>query len=83
MTVAADIKPSVLTSMVKRVEDAVKNYVDACGRKAPLPPVMTFDLANGGVGYSKSNPLVQAYVAKTDDLQQRIVAGQIRVPDTP
>jgi basic membrane protein A and related proteins len=83
MTAAADIKPFVLTSMVKRVEDAVKNYVDAYVRKDPLPRMMTFDLANGGVGYSKSNPLVQAYVATTDDLQRQIVAGHIRVPETP
>ena len=83
VTAPADVKPHVLTSMLKRVDEAVKEYVKACGRTSQLPRVMTFNLANGGVGYSKSNPRVLPYVATTDDLQRQIVAGKIRVPDKP
>jgi len=83
MTASADVRPSILTSMVKRVDDAVKDFLRACTEKAAHAPVMTYDLANGGVGYSKSNPLVQPYVAKTDDLQRQIISGKIRVPEKP
>jgi basic membrane protein A len=77
----ADVRPHVLTSMVKQVDEAVKKYVKAIARRSQLPRVMTFDLANGGVGYSKSNPKVLPYVATTDDLLSQIVVGKIRVPD--
>lgn len=83
LTAPADTKGSILTSMLKRVDVAVNDYVNAYARKAPLSGVMTFDLANGGVGYSRSNPLVQPYVVATDDLREQIVAGKICVPDKP
>jgi basic membrane protein A len=83
MAAPADTKASILTSMLKRVEVAVNEYVQAHARKAPLTGVNIFDLARGGVGYSQSNPLVQPYVATTEDLREQIVAGRIAVPDKP
>lgn len=65
------------------MDDAVKDYVKAYARISPYPRVKTFDLANGAIGYSKSNSLVQPYVAKTDHLLRQIVAGEISVPDKP
>ena len=83
LTAPAEVRRHVLTSMLKRVDEAVKEYVKeyvkASARMSQLPRVMTFNLANGGVGYSKSNPEVLPYVATTDDLQRQIVAGKIRV----
>ena len=79
----ADLKPFILTSMVKRVEVAVNEYVQAFARRAPLSGVNIFDLAKGGVDYAKSNPLVQPYVAVAEDLREQIVAGKIKVPDKP
>jgi basic membrane protein A and related proteins len=83
MTAPADVRGFILTSMLKRLDDAVKDYVHALARNSPYPRVKIFDLANGGVGYSKSNPLVLPYVALTDKLQREIVAGKIRVPHRP
>ncbi len=80
LTAPADVKKVILTSMVKHLDDAVKDYVHALARKSPYPRVKTFDLASGGVGYSKSNPLVLPYLARTDELHRQIVAGEIRVP---
>jgi basic membrane protein A and related proteins len=81
LTAPADTKASILTSMLKHVDVAVSEYVQARAAKAPLPQVTIFDLARGGVGYSKSNPLVRPYVATTDDLRDQIIAGKITVPD--
>lgn len=83
LTAPADVKAFILTSMLKRVDDAVKDYVKAYARGSPYPRVKTFDLANGAIGYSKSNPLVLPYVARTDELQRQIIAGNIRVPHAP
>jgi len=81
MTAPVDVRSHVLTSMLKQVDDAVRKYLKAYARRSHLPRVMTFDLANGGVGYSKSNPKVIPYVATTDNLLRQIVDGKIRVPD--
>jgi len=83
MAAPADTKASILTSMVKRVEVAVNEYVLACGRKVPFSGIKIFDLAKGGVDYSKSNPLVQPYVGTAEDLREQIVAGNVTVPDKP
>ena len=83
MTAPADTKPCILTSMLKRVDVAVNDYVSAQARKAPILGAMTFDLSNGGVDYSKSNPLAQPYVATADELRRQILAGKISVPDKP
>ena len=83
MTAPADTKASILTSMLKHMDVAVSEYVQARAAKAPFRRVTMFDLARGGVGYSKSNPLVRPYVAMTDDLRDRIIAGKITVPDKP
>lgn len=83
LTAPADEKPFILTSMVKRVDVAVNDYLQAQAGKSPQSRVRTADLASDGVGYSKSNPLVQPYVAMADDLRRQIIAGKITVPDKP
>ena len=83
MTAPPDTKAYILTSMLKRVDVAVNAYGNAHARGALPVGVMTFDLANGGVGYSKNNPLAQPYVATADDLREQILAGKISVPDKP
>ena len=83
LTAPADVRRHVLTSMLKHIDQAVNKFVKAFLSGSRLPRVMTFDLASGEVGYSKSNPLVLPYVAIADDLQRQIVDGIVRVPDEP
>jgi basic membrane protein A and related proteins len=83
LTAPVNVRGCVLTSMLKHVDQAVHKYVKAYLAGSPLPRVMTFDLASGEVGYSKSNPMVFPYVAVVEDLKSQIVEGIIRVPDKP
>ncbi len=56
------------------------DFIKSCRRRAPcLTGVQTFDLEKDGVGYSKSNPAVEPYEAKTDELAAQIIAGTITV----
>lgn len=80
LTAPAMLKACILTSMLKRVDAAVQSYVQAVSEKATLARVMRFDLTNEWVGYSKTNPIVQPFVAIADGLRERIVAGEIKVP---
>jgi basic membrane protein A and related proteins len=83
LTAAADLKPVILTSMLKRVDVAVYGYVKSAVDGATLTGVTSFDLAKDGVGYSKSNPAVQPYEAKADELRQSIIDGKVTVPEKP
>ncbi len=83
LTAKADVKDKVLTSMLKRVDVAVYNEIKSFVDGSPLTGVVTFDLKADGVGYSKSNPAVQPYEAKADELRQQIIDGKITVPTTP
>ncbi len=77
------VKDVILTSMLKRVDVAVFDMIKACAEGTCLTGVVVFDLEKKGVGYSKSNPAVQPYEAKTDELAAEVIAGTIVVPDKP
>ena len=77
------IKDVILTSMLKRVDVAVYTMIKSCVDGACMTGPHVFDLAQDGVGYSKSNPAVQPYEAKTDELAQQIKDGTITVSPTP
>jgi basic membrane protein A and related proteins len=79
----AAVKDVILTSMIKRVDVAVFAMVKSCVDGHCLTGPKVFDLASGGVGYSKSNPAVQPYEAKTDELSAKIINGEIKVSATP
>ena len=77
----AAVKDVILTSALKNVNVAVYDVIDASVKGAPLTGVQVYDLKNGGVGYSKSNPAVQPYEAKADAAAQAIIAGTVTVPN--
>ncbi len=77
----AAVKDVILTSALKNVNVAVYAVIDAAVKGAPLTGVQVYDLKNGGVGYSKSNPAVQPYEAKADAAAQAIIAGTVTVPN--
>ena len=77
------VKDVIITSMLKHVDVAVYDMIKSCIDGACLTGVHVFDLAKDGVGYSKSNPAVKPYEAKTDDLAAKIIAGEIVVSDKP
>ncbi|HEY5184573.1 MAG TPA: BMP family ABC transporter substrate-binding protein [Actinomycetes bacterium] len=83
LTASADVKDVILTSMIKRVDTAVYNFIKSAVDGSPLTGVQTFDLKKDGVGYSKSNSAVQPYEAKADAAAEQIKSGAITVPTTP
>ena len=76
----AAVKDVILTSALKNVNVAVFDVIQASVNGAPLTGVQVYDLKNGGVGYSKSNPAVQPYEAKADEAAAAIIAGTVTVP---
>jgi basic membrane protein A len=76
----AAVKDVILTSALKNVNVAVFDVIQAAVKGSFLTGVQTYDLKNGGVGYSKSNAAVQPFEAKADAAAQAIIAGTIVVP---
>jgi basic membrane protein A len=82
-TAAEKVKPSVLTSMLKRVDNAVYIDIKSIVEGTPLSGVQTFDLSTDGVGYSDSNSAVEPFSAKADEAKQAIIDGGVTVPTAP
>ena len=83
LTAGADFQPYILTSMLKRVDVAVFNTIQAvqAGTFAPGPQV--FDLSVDGVGYSTSGGYVDDIAGQLDNWKGRIVSGEIVVSRDP
>jgi basic membrane protein A and related proteins len=72
----------ILTSMLKRVDVAVFDYINAsaAGDVTTLPKV--FDLSVDGVGYATTGDHVADVVPQLDAYKAAIISGQISVPST-
>jgi basic membrane protein A len=79
----ADTKDIIMTSMMKRVDVAVFDYIGAvaAGDTSKLPK--TFDLKVDGVGYATSGGKVDDIKAKLDAWKAAIIGGQVTVKTTP
>jgi basic membrane protein A and related proteins len=80
--VGPDLQPYILTSMLKRVDVAVFEFItsfvegqEACGAK-------TFDLTVDGVGYSTSGGFVDDIADQIDEYATKIKSGEIVVPSS-
>ncbi len=79
--VTDDIKPYILTSMLKRVDVATYEAIAAQLNGTLKGEVKTYDLANGGIAYSGSNKDIEKYAGTIEELKQQIIDGKIKVPD--
>lgn len=81
LTAGDDVQEYILTSMLKRVDVSVyttiTNFVEAGNQSG----VLVFDLAADGVGYSSSGGFVDDIAADLDALREKIVTGELVVPD--
>jgi basic membrane protein A len=82
-TSSADVKDVILTSMLKRVDTAVYQFVKDEGAGKFTAGKITFDLKAEGVGYSTSGGKVDDIKTKLDDYRQQIIDGKITVPAQP
>ena len=79
----ADQKALILTSALKGVDTAVFNFIENDANGKFKPGYTRFDLKSNGVGYATSNPIIDPYKAKIDEFKQKIINGQITVPEKP
>jgi basic membrane protein A len=84
LTASPEQQPWILTSMLKRVDVAVYNSVQAVG-DGTFGGSQVFGMAEDGVDYATSNPeaLTADITEQLDKFKQQIIDGTIVVPDTP
>ena len=84
LTASPEQQPWILTSMLKRVDVAVYNAIQAEG-EGSFGGSQVFGMAEDGVDYATSNPeaLTSDITEQLDKFKQQIIDGTIVVPDTP
>lgn len=80
-------KGTVLTSMIKRVDNSVFQTIKDVQDGTFTPGTKVYDLAAGGVGLSDfrntKDVIGEANLKKVEEMSKRIVSGEIKVPKTP
>jgi len=84
LTASPEQQPLILTSMIKRVDVAVYNAIEAQSN-GTFGGSQVFGMAEDGVDYATSNPteLTADITEQLDQFKQQIIDGTIVVPDTP
>jgi basic membrane protein A len=74
----------IMTSMLKRVDNAVKAFVDGYVEgDVPSGEDVINDLSTEGVGLSESGGFIEDIKDQIDEYKQQIIDGEIEVPTTP
>lgn len=81
--VPPDLRDVVLTSMLKRVDVALYEFVKAVAENRFKPGITTFDLRKDGVGYATSGGQIADLVPRIEQLKKQIIDGAITVPTRP
>ena len=85
LTVKEDQRGRILTSMLKRVDVAVYETIKAFIENQYKGGYRTFGLANDGVGYAENDynrDMIADIKPRLEELKQKIVAGEIKVPQS-
>lgn len=78
----AQLRDVIMTSMVKRVDVAVFDYLNAVAAGNPGRLPARFDLRNDGVGYATSGGQIDDIAPQLQAYRGAIIAGQIQVKST-
>jgi basic membrane protein A len=79
-TAAPAVRDVILTSMVKRVDVAVYDFVKSVQDGAAKSGDQVYDLKAGGVDYATTGGQVDAIKSKLDAYKKQIIDGKITVP---
>jgi basic membrane protein A len=82
-TVDPALRQVILTSMTKRVDNAVFDFIASVSQHRFTAGVRTYDLADHGIGYATSDGQVSDLAPTLADYRMKIASGQLVVPVTP
>lgn len=77
----ADVKDVIITSMLKKVDVAVGDFITSVKDSKFVNGSKVYDLKAGGVDYATSGGKIDDIKTKLDDYKAKIISGDIKVPD--
>ncbi|WP_433251928.1 BMP family lipoprotein [Streptosporangium sp. CA-135522] len=80
-TAAADLQSVIMTSMIKKVDVAVFDFLKSFSGGGVKSGTTIYDLKAGGVDYSTTGGQVDDIKTKLDEYKQKIISGEITVPE--
>nr|WP_277349615.1 BMP family ABC transporter substrate-binding protein [Planosporangium thailandense] len=78
--VTPDLRDVILTSMIKRVDTAVYDFIKAVSENKFKAGTVMFDLKSGGVEYATSGGKLADIKPRLDELEKQINSGKIVIP---
>jgi len=78
----AAVKSVIMTSMIKKVDVAVYDFITSVKDDKFVAGNKVYDLKAGGVDYSTSGGQVDSIKDQIDAYKQKIISGEIKVPST-
>jgi basic membrane protein A len=79
----AAVRSVILTSMLKRVDVAVFDFVESNADGKFKAGATKYDLKVDGVGYATSGGMIDDIVPKLEEFKKKIIDGTITVPTKP
>ena len=83
LTAPEAVRSVIMTSMIKKVDVAVYDFIKSASEGKELTGNNVYDLKAGGVDYSTTGGQIDDIKSKLDDYKAKIVSGEIKVPVTP
>jgi basic membrane protein A len=83
VTADPSVQDVILTSMLKKLDVAVFEYLSQVDQGTFPSGVERYNLEDDGVGYSTSGGKIDDITDQLDDFKQQIIDGDIEVPTTP
>ena len=79
-TAAPNVRDVIITSMLKKVDVAVYDFIKSVTSGAFKPGEKVYDLKAGGVDYATTGGKIDDVKPKIDEFKQKIINGEITVP---
>lgn len=79
LTAAADVRSVIMTSMIKKVDVGVFDFIKSVKENSFKAGNKVFDLAAGGVDFSTTGGQVDDIKSKLDEYKAKIISGEIKV----
>jgi basic membrane protein A len=83
LTATPDVRDVILTSMIKKVDVAVYEFLKAASAGTDITGNKVFDLKANGVDYATTGGKVDDIKSQLDGYKAKIISGEITVPTKP
>ncbi|HET6666175.1 MAG TPA: BMP family ABC transporter substrate-binding protein, partial [Intrasporangium sp.] len=83
LTADAAVRDVIITSMIKKVDVAVFDYIKSISDDTFTAGNKVFDLKAGGVDYSTTGGKIDDIKGQLDEYKAKIISGEIKVPTAP